>query len=95
MAIYKSFRGRTTEAWHQLTEDEREALLAKTDDARSQVGGKTLLVCDCAWSSDEWWFFGMEEFPDIEAVQKCAKLRADFEWPHYWEGESLLGTKME
>ena len=93
MAIYKSFRGRATEAWHQLTEDEREALLAKIGDALSQVGGKSMLVCDCAWSSEEWWFFGVEEFPNVEAVQKHAKLLADLKWLRYVETESLLGTE--
>jgi hypothetical protein len=27
-------------------------------------------MCTAAWSNAEWPFFGLEEYPDLEAVQR-------------------------
>jgi hypothetical protein len=39
--------------------------------------------------------FGVEEFPDIEAVQKHAELLNEIDQYRYIEGISVLGTKWE
>jgi hypothetical protein len=92
--IYKLWMmKRFTGAWWQLSEQERHSLRVKVQDALKQVGGKQILQCHSAWSTEEWTHFGVEEFPNIEAVQKHTQLLHELNWPRYVESVSVLGTK--
>ncbi len=93
--IYKLFLGKMSEAWYQLSQEEQADLLAKVEEALEKVGGKSTLVCDSSWTSEQWPFFGVEEFPDIEAVQKHAELLNELNWLRYIEGMSVLGTEYQ
>ena len=93
--IYKSFRGKPGEAWYQLSQEERESLMAKVNEALEKVGGKRVVLCDSSWASQEWHFFGVEVFPDIEAVQKHTELLNELNWFRYGEASILLGTEMQ
>ena len=68
--------------------------MTKVNQALGQVGGKQLILCNSVWSS-ETLAFGVEEFPDIEAVQKYAQLLADLNWFRYTESEAVLGTEWQ
>lgn len=91
--IYKMFYLRMKEAWFQLSQEERDALFARIDEAMKSVGGKSMLTCESSWNSEKWWYWGVEEFPSMEAVQEYAHLLAEMEWFRYCDSESLLGTK--
>lgn len=93
--IYKVFMVRPTAAWHQLSQDERDRLMAKVSGALEQVGGKFVVLCDSSWSSEEWPFFGVEEYPDLEAVQAHARLLNELNWFRYIESTTALGTAQE
>jgi hypothetical protein len=45
--------------------------------------------------SDQWAFAGVEEFPNIEAVQNYIAAINEFDWFRYVESTNVLGTKME
>lgn len=91
--IYKTFRVSFKEAWYQLTKQEQDATIAKVNDALEKVGGKTVVpLCDLSWSSEEWQFFGVETYPDMEAVQKHTELLNAFGWLRYIKSSTLLGT---
>lgn len=92
--IYKLFLGRPTETWYELTEKERDNLQTQMDDALKKVGGKRILLCASSWSSERWGVFGVEEFPDIEAVQKLSFALHELEAMKYFENDSLLGIKL-
>jgi hypothetical protein len=93
--ILKFFMGRFSEAWYQLSKEEQKGLVAKLDGALEKVGAKRLLLCDTNWSSDQWAFAGIEEFPNIEAVQNYIAAINEFNWFRYVEATNVLGTKME
>jgi hypothetical protein len=93
--IYKFWQAKFTEAWYQLSTEERNQRLAKVGAVLEQVGGKALIICDSSWSNEQWRAFGVEEFPDIEAVQKHTQLLNELEWDRYLDGPSTLGTKLE
>lgn len=93
--IYKLFLGKTTEAWHQLSEPQQKELLASVNAALEMAGGKRLIQCDPTWSTEQWHFWGVEEFPNIETVMKHTRLLADLKWERYVETMTVLGTKME
>ncbi len=92
--IYKLFLGKPTEAWHQMSKQEQDSLFAKTNQALEKVGGKSVLVCDSSWASEQWPFFGLEVFPDIEAVQKYTEMLNELNWFRYMESMTVLGAEM-
>ena len=94
-AVYKLFLVRPTEAWYQLSEEEQTDLMDKVSELLERAGGKTVISCDSGWSSEQWPFFGVEEFPDIEAVQKHTEELNEVDWFRYGESMTLLGLKME
>jgi hypothetical protein len=91
--IYKLFMFRNTEAYFQASEAERNEVLGKLEAAFKKVGGKRLVACDSSWSSEEWPVFGVEVFPDIEAVQEYAKIINELNLLRYLESRTLLGTE--
>ena len=91
--VYKCWRMRSAEAWYQLSQIERDALLAKVLAALDEVGGKSVVMCDSRWAEEEWGYWGVEEFPDVQAVQRHTQLLHDLNWFRYIESESMLGTK--
>ena len=93
--IYKLWQSRWTEAWHQLSKEEQARLGAQVDAALGQVGGKRLVLCESAWANEQWQAFGVEEFPDLEAVQKHTQILNDLNWFRYLESRTLLGTAYE
>ena len=93
--VYRLFLLRPTDAWYQLSEDERTTLLGKVGEALAQVGGKTVLMCESQWSSEQWPFFGVEEFPDVAALQHLAELHNQIGWPRYGESMTVVGTRFE
>ena len=91
--IYQLFMGKMTEAWYQLSKEEQDSLVAKVDQTLEQVGGKRVVMCDCRWASEQWIGWGVEVFPDIEAVQKYARLEEELNWFRYMESMAVLGTE--
>lgn len=51
-----------------------------------------MLICNSAWNSEQWLYWGVEEFPSIEAVQEFARCLMDLNWFRYVDSEILLGT---
>ena len=93
--VYKTFKVSWTEAAYALSEEERAALLVKVDEILEAVGGKRVVICDSSWASDRWSAFGVEEFPDIEAIQKHAQLLDQINWSRYVDADTLIGTAWE
>ena len=91
--IYKFYQSRFTESFYQLSEAEQNALQAKGQEALKKVGGKTVLACSPAWSTENWLLCGVEELPDTEAVQNYALLLYQLGHYRYFEGTSMLAVK--
>jgi hypothetical protein len=91
--VYKLWQGRFTEAWHRLPPDEQQRLLGLVQQALDTAGGKELVLCNAAWSNERWPFFGLEEFPDLEAVQRHEQILIDLNWARYMESRTALGTQ--
>lgn len=81
------------EAGYQVSKEEQNRMVAESRQLLGKVVGKTLLSCDSAWSTEQWMWFGVEEFPDIEAVQEHTKLLLERDWFRYLESFSILGTE--
>ena len=92
--VYKLWQGRFTEAWHQLPQGEQRRMLDLVQQALDTAGGKELVICTAAWSSERWPYFGVEEFPDLEAVQRHAQMLLELTWGRYMDSRSTLGTQL-
>ena len=93
--IYKVFMARFSDAWYQLSEEEQNSFKAKMGEALEKASGKSLMMCGTNWSSDQWSFAGMEEFPNIEAAQNYMAAADELNLFRYVGATSVLGTKME
>ena len=51
----------------QISDEEQNSQMAKVQEALEKVGGKSILICTSAWSSEQWLGFGVGEFPDVVA----------------------------
>ena len=69
-------------------------MLSLVMEALNTVGGKELVICSAAWSNERWPFFGVEEFPDLDAVQRHEQILIDLNWGRYIESRSTLGTEL-
>jgi hypothetical protein len=92
--VYKLWQGRWTEAWHALSAEEQQRLLGQAQKALDTAGGKELVICSAAWSNERWPLFGLEEFPDIDAVHRHAQLLLDLNWARYVESRTTVGTQL-
>ena len=93
VAFYKL---REAEAYFRLSEDERKESMNKADKKSEELGVKGIMHCDCRWSNEEWKGFVVEEYPDIEALQKWTKfIEEELEWFRYLESKHYLGTRAE
>jgi hypothetical protein len=90
--IFKLWQGRFTEAWHQLSQKEQTDLLGKVQQALEDVGGKELVLCSAAWSNERWPFFGVEEFPDLAAVERHTDALIDLRLGRYMDSRTSLGS---
>ena len=93
--IYKFFTGRFLPDLYQLSQEQQKSLLAKVHEASEKLGAKTTILCNTYWSTDQWMWAGVEEFPNIEAVQKYMATLQELNWNRYVEGNNVLGTKLE
>lgn len=91
--IYKLFMFRNTEAYYQASQNERDEFLGKLDEAFKRVGEKRIVACDSSWSSEEWPVFGVEVFPDIEAVQAYSQAMQELNMARYVVSTTILGTE--
>jgi hypothetical protein len=84
-----------SDAWYQLSEEERASHNAKTEETLKKAGGKAIINCFSGWSDIQWGAFTVEEFPDAEAVQQYIQDLFRIDHFRYYPGESLLGIKFE
>jgi hypothetical protein len=92
--VYKFFRVRFTEAWYQLSQAEKDNLMAKVEELGNQFGIKRPVLCNSSWSNERWDGFGVEEFPDMASVQKHNAGLAEINWFRYIDCETMLGNAM-
>ena len=91
--IYSLYQSRFKEAWYELSSEERDTLFQKSAEALAKVGGKSIILCVSGWASEQWVTFGVEMYPDIEAVQEHGRLLFELNWFRYIDSVTTLGTE--
>ena len=93
--IYKMFRGRFRDAWYQLSDEEQNDLMTKIDTNMQKLGVNRIIACDTSWHSEYWTYFGMEVYPDMDAVLAHAAFLNEINWFRYQEVKIMLGTEWQ
>ncbi len=93
--IYQLFTARFTEAWYQLSKEEQDQVLAKQTESFEKAGGKNLVFAESVWSNEEWQFFGVNEFPDLETLQAHTNRLIEIPWFRYIDSKVILGKEYE
>lgn len=92
--ICKLYYFRPTEAGYALSKEERESLLGKVTESTEKAGGKLIVGCSNV-STDEWTAFGVQEFPNIEAVEQHLRDLWELDWFRYIDSKSMLGIRWD
>lgn len=92
--IYKVWFMKYKESWYKLTTEEQNKLMAQNTESQKQVGCEAIMVCASVWASEEWLAWGVEKYPNIEAVQKHSENLYSMNWFEYAESKTYLGTEM-
>ena len=90
--VFKTFRLRPTAAFFALSDEEQNRIGESVQATVGAAGGKVIAFCDCRWSSESWAFWGVEEYPSLEALQEQNRQLTALGWYRYVEAETLLGT---
>ena len=67
--------------------------MAKLNKSHDELGAKTVVMCESAWSCQEWEGFGVLEWPDIEALQKHMEVCAEVDWFRYLHAFTINGIE--
>lgn len=92
--IYKVWFVKYKEPWYRLTTEEQNKLIAQIAESLKQLGVENIVLCNSVWSSEEWLGWGVEKYPDLEAVQKHAENLYKLNWFEYVDSQMVLGTEL-
>jgi len=92
--IYKMFLMKYKDAWYALSPEEQQKLGGQGEESLKRVGGERLISRVSVWSDEKWLGWGVESYPDLEAVQAHALTLYNMNWFKYIESESYLGVEM-
>ncbi len=92
--VYKVWFMKYKDPWYLLSAEEQKKLEAQNIESLKQVGAEMITANVCAWSSEEWLGWGVEKYPNIEAVQKHAMDLFNIKWFMYIDSKTYLGTEM-
>ena len=80
-------------AYHKLSEEEQQEFMRKDREKCEELGYKLRFMLDCSWSTEEWQFIGIEEWPSTEAIKKFEKFHEEeLELSKYVETKTYLST---
>jgi hypothetical protein len=92
--IYKVWFTKYKAAWYQLSPEEQSKHNAQIAESLQQVGGEFVIMCASVWASEEWLAWGVEKYPDIEAVQNHAENLYNLKHFEYVESKTCLGAEL-
>ncbi len=91
--IYKIWFMKPKASGYKLSKEEQDKLFALNAESLKRVGAETIITCSSAWASEEWMYWGVEKYPDIECVQKHTEDLLNLNWFEYVDSMTYLGTK--
>ena len=91
--VVRLFFVKMKQAFFELSEEQRLAYMRKDRANLDELGLKAVSMIDCSWSSDEWDYIGVEEWPSLEAIKKRELFEnEELEVGKYVESRTYMGT---
>lgn len=91
--IIRLYFTKIKEAFYDLTEEEKSAFMRKDRENLDELGMRAIKMIDCRWSNEEWDYIGIEEWPNLEALEKRGKFeKNELKVFRYVESKTYLGT---
>ncbi len=94
-SFYKVWLMNYRPAWYALGKSAQDELMGKVGESLNKVGGRVLLIAASLWADEKWAAWGVEEYPNIEAVIQHAQTIGDFNWFRYTKSWTTLGISWE
>ena len=83
-----------TEAYYQLTDDEKKSLWDRVGKVIETAGAKMATPSyDCRWSNDKYSSFFTMEYPDVESAMRDTAGVEKAELFRYMVSETILGVE--
>jgi hypothetical protein len=89
------FMGSMKKSWSELSEEEQSQMMAKVGASRDEVGGKGIVGAWCEWSTPDYQFFGVEEYPSIDALRKHIAAQREMGFTDHLEETYVVGRRWE
>lgn len=89
--IVRSYR----EAYYQLSPEAREQLWSRINESSEAAGAKMLVGCYSRWSNETYPAWGVEEYPDLQALQQATRTNEKNQIFRYFEAETYNGSLMQ
>jgi hypothetical protein len=93
--LYKLYLFKYTPQFYQVPVAEIRAVRAKMAEKQAALGIRDLFNAEMSWSNEKWEFFGVEFYPNLEAVQSYARCLKETGFLQYINSESYLGIPMD
>lgn len=91
--IARLFFAKIKPAFINLSDEEKMTFMNKDRKNLDELGMTAISMIDCSWSTDEWDYIGVEQWPDNESIQKREKFEnEELELAKYVEHKIYLGT---
>jgi hypothetical protein len=75
-----------------LPAEQQQSLNGKTTEILAQVGGKSLIDGEI-WSDEQYQYFGVEQFPNWQALREQNRRLRDMNLFQYMESETFMGVE--
>ena len=80
------------QSWAALSETKREEIYGEVSASGERVGGKTELICNCTWANQDYFWWGIESYPDLAALQARTEMMEKAGKFNYNSCFSMLAT---
>lgn len=92
-SIIRLFFAKMKKAFLDLPEEEKVAFMRKDRENLDALGMKAVSMINCSWSSEEWDYIGVEQWPSMDAIKMREKFEnEELEVSKYVESKTYIGT---
>lgn len=90
--IYRAYLSRLTPYGHTLSQETIDQAGRRAMQKAHENGGVALASAYTRWNNETWAYFGIERYPDMEAVVRYSQFLSTSDWYGVWEARSFLGV---
>jgi hypothetical protein len=91
--IIRLYFAKMKDAFGELNEQQKIDFMRRDRENLDSLGMEAISMINCAWSSDEWDYIGVEQWPSMEAIEKRKIFEEqELEVSKYVESRTILGT---